>query len=691
MDKIIPRAPRGISPLDVQAPESVDVNLEAFDAVWNHVKRHTSRFWNIKKKQQRRDKSKLETSKYTPEQRRAAYMLLRERRGHGSEPSDEIFLASFQRPHMKKQQERNADSNPRKPLSREPSFLELLKDDADAAIAAFQEAPSPRYEARKSRLTFVQSAAAASDSAALPDPNTTLLPSEVTEQKAQVEMPRNETRPTIQQHAPAPTSILRGSPREQNMAQIRMAVAKSCGGKKAAKGGRVPENIVLRSPHHSSDAFSNLADVRLVGLLHEHHAWQPDMAHELGEVKMAQPAHDTQEALVNAGSILDPPLSSFLKEAPKEPVVEHIPRHFKSDLLWLHPPRSVPASKVVVSDRQEFDQKIVYEVPPVEYADEATAALIARQRRRQGMPDKGTADKGNSSASKPQWPPKKGIAGRVSTWRPGQIRKAPSKPEEKAQEPTVCNQPDIPTFEWNKSRGLPTSSINSRMPRLTPRQEYQLRMRKMQMQEGASRPSTVSPATPKSPQAALKASPEADNRTSYMEHGGFLTSFNPASTINELEELFGKEKVPGGSASVPDHAPGNPNADEKADQILGATLSGPGGQGVSADVLIAQALFGDASSTPFADTDKPPQTPSSEPSTAPSRAGAASVVSSAPMHGSTGDFTMSGPMNGHSEHPTVPESANEFIVSDDQVLSNDAVPEIPGSADAGPEATNTAS
>ena len=33
--------------------------------------------------------------------------------------------------------------------------------------------------------------------------------------------------------------------------------------------------MVLRSPHHPTDAFSNLSDVRLVGLLHEPHAWQP--------------------------------------------------------------------------------------------------------------------------------------------------------------------------------------------------------------------------------------------------------------------------------------------------------------------------------------------------------------------------------------------------------------------------------
>merc|ERR1719191_2274221 len=171
--------------------------------------------------------------------------------------------------------------------------------------------------------------------------------------------------------------------------------------------------------------FSNLSDIRLVGLLHEPNAWQPDVHQDVAEAQRAGGPggqKEAHEAPANAGSILEPPLSSFLKDAhaPKEPLVEHIPRHFKSDLLWLHPPRSVPASKVVVEDRHEFDQKVVYEVPPVEYVDEATAALIARQRRRQGVHEaKDEAkDKGNKAA---------GAGRRMPTARLAQTRRPPSK------------------------------------------------------------------------------------------------------------------------------------------------------------------------------------------------------------------------------------------------------------------------
>jgi hypothetical protein len=518
--------------------------------VWTHVKRHTTRFWNIKKKQQRRDKNKMEISKYTPEQRRAAEMLLRERRGGGSEPSDEILAISYSKPTVKKQQERKADAEPRKPLSREPSFLELLKDDAEEAITAFYEAPTTRSPVKGS-LNLVQSVAAAADSTAVPDPN---LASEVVEQKTPVEMPRNEPRPTIQ-NTPAPTSILKRSPihsedpKEQNMGEIRKAVAKSCGGKKAAKGGRVPENVVLRSAHHPSDAFSNLADVRLVGLLHEPLAWQPDLAQEVAEAKLAHEAHEAQEAPVTAGSILDPPLSSFLKDAhaPQEPVVEHIPRHFKSDLLWLHPPRSVPASSVVVSDRQEFHQKVVYEVPPIEYADQATAALIARQRRRQGVPDKVTVA--------PVGKIKKGAAGRSPAMRLPQSRKEPLKRQEDIPEPVVCDQPEVPAFEWSKARASPTSSINSRMPRPNPRQAYQIQMRQVENQKPANVDVSKTPTCPLSPSsgkrmsemAKLRTSPEDNER--YPHLGEFARS-SVAFGADGQQRAFEE-----GISPSPDHIP----------------------------------------------------------------------------------------------------------------------------------------
>lgn len=468
---MIPRAKRGIG-VDVREPESAEVNIEAFDAVWLHVKRHTSRFWGIKKKQQRQGKNKLEINKYTPEQRRAAQMLLQERRGQGQEPSDHTLVSFVTRAQVKKDgssvRDLKTDAETRKPLSREPSFLHLLKDDAEEAIAALFETPPPASPKSGNQstfrsLTFAQPVAGTGDSTAMPEhPNPA---SDMA--KAPAEMPRNEPRPSSAQKRLA---IPIEDVKEQAMSHIRTSVAQSCGGKKAISSkGRVPENVVLRSSHHKTDNFSNLADVRLVGLLHEPHAWQP-LEHEVAAAQGTGATGSQKETKENH-TLHEPPLSSLLIDAhaPKEPVVEHIPRHFKSDLLWLHPPRSIAASKAVVEERHEFDQKVVYEVPPVEYADEATAALIARQRRRQGVREAKdeTKDKGNKAA---------GAGKRMPISRYAQTSRPPSKEKQvEVEEPTLSDQPVVPGFSWGKS--IPASSINSRMPRLSARQSYEMRRR----------------------------------------------------------------------------------------------------------------------------------------------------------------------------------------------------------------------
>eukprot|EP00746_Dinoflagellata_sp_MGD_P124768 gnl/MRDRNA2_/MRDRNA2_59397_c0_seq1.p1 gnl/MRDRNA2_/MRDRNA2_59397_c0~~gnl/MRDRNA2_/MRDRNA2_59397_c0_seq1.p1 ORF type:complete len:826 (+),score=174.37 gnl/MRDRNA2_/MRDRNA2_59397_c0_seq1:120-2597(+) len=636
------RAQRGIV-FDVREPECAEVNLEAFDAVWHHVKRHTSRFWSIKKKQQRRDKNKMESNKYTPEQRRAAEMLLKERRGGGHEPSENLLASTIARPTVKKQQERKPDAEPRKPLSREPSFLELLKDDAEDAIAAFYEIPTPKQgyhpSMKASRLTFAKPAAATADSThspAAPEPSAA---AETAEHNASAEMASYEPRSTVQ-HATDPSSILKRSTiavedlKDQAMTQIRRSVAKSCGGKKACKGGDVPENVVLRSRHHKTDAFSNLADVRLVGLLHEPHAWQPDVGHEVAEAQRTaalsshKEAHDTPAP---PGPLLEPPLSSFLNDAhaPKEPVVEHIPRHFKSDLLWLHPPRSVPASKVVVEDRHELDQKVVFEVPPVEYADEATAALIARQRRRQGRDEKSEPDKG-----------RKGPAGRFHTSRLAQTRRPPSKEKtEEAPEPTMCDQPEVPAFEWSKSRANPTTAMNTRMPRLSAKQSQLMRMRQAEKAEkvekegagnGSVPMSRSAPQTPNSRQTMLPIGRRGDRPSSTSSTGtGFPYFFaaEPGDSANMTAQMstsratmLSPPDIQGASSKMPRRteltftaAPGSPMSAISPMHMAQGSNPMPG-------LFLAEMT--DSLTQSLVQPDKPAvpvATPSSERSTIPSR------------------------------------------------------------------------